>query len=95
MKTEFREFDVAEYLDSKESIATYLEIVLSEDGSQAFIKAIGDIARARSMTEISRKTGLARQNLYRQFAEGGNPNFFTVRKVLDAMGVSLVPAAKV
>ena len=94
MKTEFREFDVAEYLDSEETIAAYLEVVLSEDDPQAFIKAIGDIARARSMTEISRKTGLARQNLYRQFAEDGNPSFFTVRKVLDAVGVSLVPTAK-
>lgn len=94
MKTEFREFDVAEYLDSEEAIAAYLEVVLSEDDPQAFIKAVGDVARARSMTDISRKTGLARQNLYRQFSADGNPSFLTVQKVLDAIGVSLVPTAK-
>jgi len=94
MKTEFREFDVAEYLDSEEMIAAYLQEVLAEDDPQAFIKAIGDVARARSMTEISRKTGLARQNLYRQFSAGGNPSFSTVRKVLEAIGVTLTPTVK-
>jgi probable addiction module antidote protein len=94
MGTEFREFDVAEFLDSEEVIAAYLQEVLEEDDPQAFIKAVGDVARARSMTEISRKTGLARQNLYRQFAADGNPSFFTVKKVLDAMNVNLVPTAK-
>ena len=69
-------------------IAGYLSKVLQENDPQAFIKAIGDVARARFVTEIAKATGLSRENPYRQFSATGNPSYFTVTKVLKALGLS-------
>lgn len=93
MNNNFSKFDVANYLDNEEIIAAYLTEVLEENNPQAFIKAVGDVARARSMTLIAKETGLSRENLYRQFSPTGNPSYFTVTKVLKALGLSetLVP----
>lgn len=91
MKAKTRKWDAAETLDTPERIALYLEAAF-EDGDAALIAAaIGDAARAYGMTQLARDTGLAREALYRALSAEGNPEFGTVLKVLDALGIKLTP----
>jgi probable addiction module antidote protein len=93
MTLETRPWDVAEILETKEDIAAYLDAVL-EDGDPELLKtALGDIARAKGMTEIARAAGLGRTNLYKALSPDGNPEFVTVAKVLRALGLRLTVAA--
>lgn len=88
-KIKTRPWDVVEHLETEEDITAYLEAVL-DDGDPALISAaLGDIARARGMTEIARKAGLGRESLYKALSPEGNPEFATVMKVLRALGLSL------
>ena len=82
-------FDVAGYLDSEEMIAEYLSVILEEDDPDLFIRALGDIARARGMTQIAKETGLGRESLYKALKSGSNLRYQTVQKVLKALGVKL------
>ena len=84
-------FDVADYLDSDEMIAAYLTSVMEDDDPALLAAALGDVARARGMTQLARDTGLAREALYRSLSETGNPSFATVNKVMRALGLKLVP----
>ncbi|MEZ5527354.1 MAG: putative addiction module antidote protein [Gammaproteobacteria bacterium] len=97
MTTVVRDFDVAKHLRTSEEMAAYLEAAIIEsDGDPAFIaQALGDIARARGMTELSRETGLGRESLYKALSLGGNPRLGTVLKVAKALGLSfsVKPAA--
>lgn len=79
-------FDIADYLDSNEMIAEYLNTVLEEGDDSDIVIAIGHIARAIGMTKISVETGLSRPSLYKALSEGAKPQFETVRKVLKAIG---------
>ncbi len=81
-----RKFDPSRHLDSEEAIAMYLEAIMEEDPS-LLAAALGDVARARGMTELARETGLARESLYQALSEDGNPTYSTLSKVLHAFGV--------
>lgn len=84
-----RTWDPAEHLGTPEDIAAYLEAAL-EDGDPKLIAAVlGDVARAKGMTQLARETGLSRESLYRSLSPDGNPEFSTVLKVLRAFGVRL------
>jgi probable addiction module antidote protein len=88
-KIKTRPWDIVEHLETEEDIAAYLEAVL-DDGDPALVSAaLGDIARARGMTEIAREAGLGRESLYKALSPEGNPEFATVMKVLRALGLSL------
>ncbi len=88
-KIKTRPWDVVEHLKTDEDMAAYLEAVL-EDGDPALVSAaLGDIARARGMTEIARKAGLGRESLYKTLSPEGNPQFSTVMKVVQALGLKL------
>jgi probable addiction module antidote protein len=88
-KIKTRAWDVVEHLETEEDITAYLEAVL-DDGDPALVSAaLGDIARARGMTEIAREAGLGRESLYKALSPEGNPEFATVMKVLRALGLSL------
>ncbi len=88
-KIKTRPWDVVEHLKTDEDMATYLEAVL-EDGDPALVSAaLGDIARARGMTEIAREAGLGRESLYKALSPEGNPEFATVMKVVRALGLKL------
>jgi len=89
MSKNLREFDVANYLDSKEMIAEYLTQVLKDGDLDELLSAIGDVARAKGMTQIAKETGLGRESLYKSFASGSKPKFDTVVKVLDSLGIKL------
>ena len=88
-----KNFDAAEYLDTPETIAEFLNEAF-ETGDSAYItKAIGIAARVKGMTNVSREAGLSRESLYRSLNGESKPEFGTIVQVLDAMGVQL--AAKV
>ena len=89
MPTNLTPFDAAEYLDSPEAIAAYLQDALADADPGEFQHALGVVARAQGMSAIADKAGLARPALYRALTEGGNPEFRTVVKVLSAIGVSM------
>jgi probable addiction module antidote protein len=85
-KMETSKFDIADYLDSNEMIAEYLNEVLEEGDDSAMVTAIGNIAKAIGMTKIAEKTGLSRPSLYKALSEGSKPQFSTIMKVLKAVG---------
>ena len=89
-----RMLDVAEFLDTPEVIALYLTEAL-ESGDPALVaKALGTVARAQGMAAIAEKSGLSRENLYRALGGNGNPEFATVMKVLNVLGINLVAKTK-
>ncbi len=93
MPRKLKRWDPAETLKTKEDIAAYLDAVL-EDGDPELLKAaLGDIARAKGMSEIAKKTGLGRTSLYKALSPDGNPEFATVARVLHALGLRLRVAA--
>ncbi|VFR22185.1 FIG045511: hypothetical antitoxin (to FIG022160: hypothetical toxin) [plant metagenome] len=71
----------------------YLQACMEEAGDDAtFIaKALGDIARAKGMTQLARDTGLGRESLYKALSGEGNPSFATILKVTRALGIRLQP----
>jgi probable addiction module antidote protein len=97
MKTKLRDYDVAAHLRTPEEMAAYLEAAIEErDGDAALIAmALGDIARAKGMAELSRETGLGRESLYKALSAEGNPQLSTVLKVAKALGLQfhVKPAA--
>ena len=88
-KTKTTRWDAAEHLRSRSDIAAYLEAAL-EDGDPALVaSALGDIARAKGMTEIARESGLGRESLYKALSTDGNPELGTFLRVLRALGLEL------
>jgi probable addiction module antidote protein len=88
-QTQTQLWDAANHLETKEDMAAYLEAAL-EDGDPALIAAaLGDIARSKGMTQISLDTGLGRESLYKALSVEGNPEFATILKVLQALGLRL------
>jgi probable addiction module antidote protein len=87
---ELPEFDPARYLDNKESIAVYLTEILEANDAALLASALGDIARARGMTEIARAAGITREALYKALRPDSAPRFDTISRVCVALGVRLV-----
>lgn len=88
-----RKWDAVEYLKTDEDMVMYLEACMEEAGDDAaFIAAaLGDIARAKGMTQLAKDTGLGRESLYKALSGDGNPSFGTILKVLHALGIKLQP----
>ncbi|MEA3397216.1 MAG: addiction module antidote protein [Chloroflexota bacterium] len=93
-KTKTHPWDAAKYLDSEEDMALYLEAALEEGDAALVATTLGDIARAKGMTEIARKTGLERESLYKALSPEGNPEFATILKVVRSLGLSLHAKAR-
>ncbi|MCL2880232.1 MAG: putative addiction module antidote protein [Treponema sp.] len=85
-------WDPAEYLESEEQIAIYLEDIFKSGDPDLIVTAIGDVARARGMSKVADETNRGRESLYKSLSLGGNPSFETVLKVLDSLGFSLKPS---
>ena len=90
-KTKTSRYDVAEHLRTPKEMAAYLEACLEEaDGDASFIaKALGDIARAKGMSQVARDAGLSRESLYKALSGERSPDFSTILKVVNALGISL------
>jgi len=90
-KTKTVKYDVAEQLRTPEEMAAYLDAWFAEapDDVAGIARALGDIARARGMSQVARETGLSRESLYKALGENGNPSFATVLKVARALGLRL------
>lgn len=98
IKVETRPWDVAEHLRDDEDIRLYIEAAQEEaPGDAAFMaKVLGDVARARNMSELARQTGIARETLYKVTRGEGNPTLDTISKLAHALGfrLTLQPIAK-
>ncbi len=82
-------FDASDYLDSEEVIAEYLTVALEDPDPEAFLMAVGDVAKARGIANIAENAGLGRESLYKTLKPGAQPRFDTVRRLLGALGVKL------
>ena len=91
LKTKTTPYDVAEHLRTPEDMAAYLDAWLDEapDDAQGIARALGDIARAKGMTQVAKDAGLSRESLYRALSADGNPSFATILKVAKALGLKL------
>jgi probable addiction module antidote protein len=87
-------FDAAEYLDTPEMIAEFLNEAFETRDSAYITKAIGIVARAKGMTAVSKEAKLSRESLYRSLSGDIKPEFGTIIQVLDALGVQLSAKAK-
>ena len=90
-KTKTVPYDVAQQLRSPEEMAAYLDawLVDAPDDVGGIARALGDIARAKGMSQVAKDAGLSRESLYRALGANGNPSFATVIKVVRALGVKL------
>lgn len=88
-------YDAAEFLDTDEDIVAYLNAALEDDDPSLLAAALGDVARARGMTQLARETGITRDGLYKALSPSGNPSFATVQKVVKALGYKLDVAVAV
>lgn len=89
MSTKITDFDVSEYLDTEESIASYLSSIIEESDPQLLLAAISDIAKARGMAKIACDSGLGRESLYKALKPDSKPRFETILKVLNSLGVKI------
>ena len=87
-------WDAAEYLETEQDMALYLEAAFEEGDPALISAALGDIAKAKGMAQISEKTGLGRTSLYKALSPEGNPKFETILKVIDALGLKLQAKTK-
>lgn len=94
-KTTTARYDVAEHLRPPEEMATYLEACLEEPNGDAGLiaKALGDIARAKGMSQVAQDAGLSRESLYKALSGERSPCFDTILKVVGALGLKLYAEA--
>ncbi len=89
--TRSTDYDVAQHLRTPQEMAAYLDAWFEDapDDSSGIARALGDIARAKGMSQVAKDAGLSRESLYRALSAEGNPSFATVLKVAKALGVRL------
>jgi probable addiction module antidote protein len=89
MAESFKPFDAADYLASEEDIDRYFEQVEKTGDPRLILAALGDIARARNMSQLARQAGLTRPGLYKALSAEGNPSFDTINRVAEALGLRI------
>lgn len=91
MAEKFTRWDPVDDLTTDEDAALYFQACVDDDpGDGSLVRAaLGDIARARGMSQLARDTGLAREGLYKALSADGNPEFATIMKVIKALGLKL------
>ncbi len=85
----FSHYDTADYLQTEEDIAAYLDAVMEENDTALLAAALGDIARARNMSQLAKDVGMSREGLYKALSGEGNPAFSTISKVANSLGLRL------
>lgn len=96
MAVKTKPWDASEHLDSEEMIFAYVNAAFEEGDPALVAAALGNVARARGMTQIAKAAGVSRESLYKALSVDGNPEFGTIMKVMKALGlhVSVEPADK-
>ena len=91
MMSKFTHYDSADYLETEEDIAAYLDAVMleGEDDPAFILQALSVVVRARNMSQLARDAGITREGLYKALAEDGNPSFATVAKIVSALGLHI------
>ncbi len=89
MGIETTRWDITEFLDNDEAIATYLNAVFEAGDPDEIRDALRHVAKARGMTELAQATGITRPGLYKALGESGNPSFATVAALLKALGIKM------
>ena len=91
-----RQYDAAAYLDNEADMTAYLNAALEEGDPSLIAAVLGDIARAKGMTQLAKETGLTRDGLYKALSPTGNPSFGTIQRVVHALGmkVQVAPAGE-
>ncbi len=92
-KLKTRPFDITEHLGDEQAIAEYLSAVIEANDPSLLAAAVGDIARARGMTQIAKEAGIGREALYKALRPNAQPRFDTIARVCQALGVRLVAQA--
>ena len=88
-KTTTTPWDPVDHLKTEEDMVAYLEAALEEADPALVAAALGDIARAKGMTQVAREAGMGRESLYKALSPAGNPEFATILKVISALGLQL------
>jgi probable addiction module antidote protein len=88
-KMTVKDFDPAEYIQTKEDVLANLKVALEENDPDFLLSVIGDIARSKGMTQLAKELNLDRVGLYKSFSANGNPSFKTVYTLLDNLGFRL------
>jgi probable addiction module antidote protein len=90
-KTRTTAYDIVDQLRTPKEMAAYLDAWFEDtpDDAVGIARALGDIARARGMTQVARDAGLSRESLYKALGKDGNPSFATILKVARAVGLRL------
>ena len=88
-KIETTVFDSADYLNTAEDIAAYLDAYLEDSSPEEFRNALNTVARSRGVSDLSKRSGITRAGIYKALGNDGNPSFETVREILAAMGLRL------
>ena len=89
MKIGTTAFDSADYLDSAEAIAAYIDAWLEDGTPEELRNALATVARSKGISDLARRSGLSRPGIYKALGEDGNPSFETVRSILGAIGLKL------
>jgi probable addiction module antidote protein len=94
MNATFTTYDAAEYLDSEEAIAAYLNASIEDGDTDLLLLALSNVARARGMSKVAEDSGLGRESLYKALRPGAKPGFVTVSKIMGALGVRVMAKPK-
>ncbi|MDR0836681.1 MAG: putative addiction module antidote protein [Propionibacteriaceae bacterium] len=94
MTKQLTAWDSAELLRDEEDAAAYLNAALEDGDAELLVVALGNIARARGMTQVARDSGITRDGLYKALSPAGNPAFTTVVRVMNSLGLALIARAK-
>jgi probable addiction module antidote protein len=86
-------FDSADYLNSAEAIAAYLDAWLEDGTPEELRNALATVARSHGISDLARRSGVSRPGIYKALGEDGNPSFETIRSILGAMGLQLTVEA--
>ncbi|AQW81271.1 addiction module antidote protein [Campylobacter pinnipediorum] len=92
-KTQITDFDISQYLDNQEVIAEYISQILADGDMDELLDALGNIAKAKGMSQIAKDTGLGRESLYKTFHKGSKPKFDTIMKLISSFGLKMQVSA--
>jgi probable addiction module antidote protein len=89
MTIELEKYDAAEFLSNENEMELYLKEIMSTGDQTLILSALGDIARAKNISDISKKTGISREGIYKALSGRGNPTFNSILKITNALGLKL------